>query len=145
VEAFALAAKRSIAAGFDFIEFHSAHGYLMHEWLSPLSNNRTDSYGGSLESRMRFSMRIMEATRKAFGDLPIVLRLCATDLLHGADGPEKSDKGEYIIQRGIEQGKIYGTEAVKLGFVDFLDITTGGNWNEQKIKVASGYQVPFVQ
>jgi 2,4-dienoyl-CoA reductase-like NADH-dependent reductase (Old Yellow Enzyme family) len=142
VDAFASAAGRAVAAGFDFIEVHSAHGYLMHEWLSPLSNNRTDKYGGSLENRMRFPMRIMEATRKAFGDRPIFLRISATDFLDGPDGPEKNDKGEYI-QWGIEQSKVYCAEAVKLGYVDFLDISAGGNWNEQKIKVTPGYQVPL--
>jgi 2,4-dienoyl-CoA reductase-like NADH-dependent reductase (Old Yellow Enzyme family) len=142
VDAFAAAAKRSIAAGFDFIELHSAHGYLMHEWLSPLSNNRTDKYGGSLENRMRFPMRVMEATRKAFGDRPIMLRISATDFLDGPDGPEKNDKGEYI-QWGIEQSKIYCAEAVKLGYVDFLDISSGGNLAGQSIKAEPGYQVPF--
>jgi 2,4-dienoyl-CoA reductase-like NADH-dependent reductase (Old Yellow Enzyme family) len=141
-DAFATAVRRSITVGFDFIEVHCAHGYLLNEWLSPLSNNRTDEYGGSLENRMRFPIRILDATRKAFGDRPIMLRISATDFLNGPDGPEKNEKGEYI-QWGIEQSKIYCAKAVELGYVDFLDISAAGNWADQKMNIFPGCQVPF--
>src|SRR6185312_2207912 len=80
VEAFAQAAKRSVAAGFQLLEIHAAHGYLLHEFLSPVSNRRTDEYGGSLENRSRFLRRVVEATRKVIAEsVPLFVRISATD------------------------------------------------------------------
>jgi 2,4-dienoyl-CoA reductase-like NADH-dependent reductase (Old Yellow Enzyme family) len=136
-DAFTASAKRCIEAGFDFVEVHAAHGYLIHEWLSPLSNLRTDSHGGSLENRMKYPLQLIEAVRKAWPeDRPLLLRISATDF---AAGPEKDDKGEWV-QWGIEQSKIFTAEAVKLG-VDFIDVSAGGNWQKQHIEVKPGYQV----
>jgi 2,4-dienoyl-CoA reductase-like NADH-dependent reductase (Old Yellow Enzyme family) len=132
-DAFIAATERCKVAGFDFIEIHGAHGYLIHEVLSPLSNVRTDSYGGSLENRMRYPLRICEVVRKAWGDRPLLLRISATDF---AEGPEKNEKGEWV-QWGIEQSKVFCAEAAKLG-IDFFDVSAGMNWYKQKFEIKPG-------
>lgn len=123
----------------DFIEVHAAHGYLLHEFLSPLANNRKDSYGGSLENRLRFPLRVIAKCRKAWSK-PMFVRISATDFV---EGPEKNADGEWV-QWGIEQSKIYVNELEKLG-VDLIDVSGGGNWLKQKIELSPGYQVsdPF--
>ncbi|KAH9858024.1 FMN-linked oxidoreductase [Lenzites betulinus] len=137
-DAFVKSIERVKKAGFDFIELHFAHGYLQHEFLSPLSNDRTDQYGGSLENRMRASLQIAQGIR-AVWDKPLFVRVSATDW---AEGPEKDPSTGEWKQWGIEQSKIYVGELKKLG-VDLIDCSSGGNWVKQKIPVEHGYQVPF--
>ncbi|KAG9314036.1 hypothetical protein JVU11DRAFT_4815 [Chiua virens] len=137
-DAFLDAVERCRKAGFDFIEIHAAHGYVLHEFLSPLSNNRTDAYGGSLENRMRSSLRLVKRVREAWADKPLFVRISA---MEWAEGPEKGDDGEWK-QWGIEQSKIFVGELKSLG-VDLIDTSTGGNWLRQKIPLSHGYQVPF--
>ncbi|GJE85837.1 NADH:flavin oxidoreductase/NADH oxidase [Phanerochaete sordida] len=138
-EAFVAAVERCKKIGFDFIELHAAHGYLLHEFVSPLSNNRTDEYGGSLENRLRYPLRIIERVRKAW-DKPLFVRISATDW---AEGPEKGDNGEWRYW-GLEQSKVYVGEMKKLD-VDLVDCSTGGNWDKQDIPLVPGYQVPFAE
>ncbi|KAF7303243.1 NADH:flavin oxidoreductase 2 [Mycena kentingensis (nom. inval.)] len=139
-DAFAAATKRCIEIGFDFIQVHAAHGYLIHEFLSPLSNKRTDQYGGSLENRMRFPTRVIKRVREVWGDdKPLFVRISASDW---AEGPEKSEDGTWL-QWGIEQSTIFAGELKKAGLCDMLDVSSGGNWAKQKIPVKHGYQVHF--
>lgn len=119
----------------DFIELHAAHGYLLHEFLSPLSNVRTDAYGGSLENRMRFPLRIASKIRSAWSK-PFFVRLSTTDW---AAGPEKGEDGAWKYW-SVEQSKILAGELVKLD-LDLLDCSSGGNWAQQKIPIGPGYQV----
>lgn len=135
-DAFVASTKRSATIGFDFIELHSAHGYLLHSFLSPLSNFRNDEYGGSLENRLRFPLRVVKRIREEWPDKPLFVRISVTDW---AEGPEKGTDGQWK-QWGVEQSKIYVGEMVKLG-VDLVDCSSGGNWNKQKIEPYPGYQV----
>ena len=128
VTAFADAATRAIAAGFDLVEVHAAHGYLLHQFLSPLSNQRTDSYGGSLENRARIVLETVRAVRAAVGDdVPVFVRFSATDYTEGGWDQE---------QTAIVSG--WAQEAG----ADFFDISTGGNV-AATIPLGPGYQVPF--
>lgn len=121
----------------DFIELHLAHGYLGHSFLSPLSNKRTDQYGGSLENRMRFALEVTELVRKAWGDeKPLFVRLSATDWASDERDPETQEWKSW----GIEQTKILAKELVKLG-VDLIDTSSGGNFIGQKIAIGPSYQV----
>ncbi|THH02578.1 hypothetical protein EW026_g322 [Hermanssonia centrifuga] len=138
-DAFLAAVERCKKIGFDFIDIHGAHGYLLHEFVSPLSNTRTDQYGGSLENRIRYPLRITSSIRKAW-QKPLFYRLSATDW---AEGPEKDENGEWR-QWGLEQSKILVGEIEKLG-VDLVDVSTGGNWEKQSIPIGPGYQVPFAE
>jgi len=141
IDAFVAAAKRAAVAGFDFIEVHGAHGYLLHSFLSPLSNTRTDNYGGqSFENRIRFPLRVVKAVREVWGDRPLFVRLSATDW---AEGPEKDSQGRWL-QWGVEQTILLTGELKKLG-VDLVDVSSGGNWSAQKMLVKPGYQVPFAE
>ncbi|KAK6971490.1 Nadh:flavin oxidoreductase nadh oxidase [Favolaschia claudopus] len=146
-DAFVAATKRCKEAGFDFIEIHGAHGYLIHEFVSPLSNTRTDHYGGSLENRLRFPTRILQRVREEWGDRPLFVRISATDW---AEGPEKSEDGTWL-QWGIEQSILWVEKMLSLGVVDLLDCSSGGNWAKQKISpvqggtIEHGYQVPFAE
>ncbi|WP_166969776.1 NADH:flavin oxidoreductase/NADH oxidase [Brevibacterium atlanticum] len=125
VEAFAASARRSIDAGFDFVELHAAHGYLLHQFLSPLSNTRTDSYGGSPENRARLLLEIVDATRGEVGDeVPVFVRLSATDWTEG--GLSLDDTVELA-------GWLKGHG------VDLIDVSSGGNVVAQ-IPVGPGYQ-----
>lgn len=131
VNAFAEAAKRALRAGFQAIELHGAHGYLMHEFLSPLSNHRTDEYGGPFENRIRFGLETIEAVRAAWpAELPLLLRISATDWMEGGWGIEDS----------VELAR-----RVKPLGVDLIDCSSGGSSLEQKIPMAPGYQVPFAE
>ncbi|KAG8886450.1 hypothetical protein FRB98_001269 [Tulasnella sp. 332] len=123
--------ERCKQVGFDFIELHLAHGYLGHSFLSPLSNKRTDQYGGSLENRMRFALELTELVRKAWGDeKPLFIRLSATDW-----APEERDNETQEWKSwGIEQTRIFAKELVKLG-VDLIDTSTGGAFASQRIPV----------
>ncbi|TBU63784.1 FMN-linked oxidoreductase [Dichomitus squalens] len=138
-DAFVQAAERCKQVGFDFIEIHGAHGYLIHQFLSPLSNVRTDQYGGSLENRLRWPLRVAQKVR-AVWDKPLFYRISATDW---ADTPEQDANGKWT-QWGIEQSKIFTGELEKLG-IDLIDTTTGGIWEKQRIDVGPGYQTPFAE
>ncbi|MCA8205660.1 NADH:flavin oxidoreductase/NADH oxidase [Burkholderia sp. AU33545] len=130
-EAFAAAAKRAARLGIDAIEVHAAHGYLLHQFLSPLSNQRTDEYGGSRENRMRFPLEIFEIVRAAFpADRPVGVRVSATDWVEG--GWELEDTIAFaheLKERGC----------------DWIDVSSGGVSPLQKIPLSPGYQVPFAK
>ncbi|BGO88726.1 hypothetical protein NBRC10512_005172 [Rhodotorula toruloides] len=137
-EAFRSATARAVKAGAQVIELHGAHGYSIHNFLSPVSNTRTDKYGGSLENRMRLPLEILDIMRQtAPKEVSIWLRISATDWW--PEGEEKD--GEYISW-GIEQSKEFVKEAIKRG-VDVVDVSSGGNTPRQDIKIKPGYQVDF--
>jgi 2,4-dienoyl-CoA reductase-like NADH-dependent reductase (Old Yellow Enzyme family) len=128
-EDFVAAATRAVRAGFETIEIHAAHGYLFHEFLSPLSNKRADEYGGSLENRMRFPLDVAKKVRAVVPEnLPVFVRISATDWTTGGwDLPESIEFCRALKETGI----------------DLIDVSTGGNVLNAKIPVAPGYQVPF--
>jgi 2,4-dienoyl-CoA reductase-like NADH-dependent reductase (Old Yellow Enzyme family) len=131
VAAFEAAADRALAAGFRVIEIHSAHGYLLHEFLSPLSNHRDDEYGGSLENRMRLVLRVAERLRRRIPDeLPLFVRISATDWVDGG--------------WDIEQSVVLSCRLKELG-VDLIDCSSGALTPKARIPVGKGYQVPFAR
>jgi 2,4-dienoyl-CoA reductase-like NADH-dependent reductase (Old Yellow Enzyme family) len=131
VKAFGLAAKRSVDAGFDAVEIHGAHGYLLHQFLSPLSNDRDDEYGGSLENRARMLMEVIAEVRKSIPEtVPVLLRLSATDYAEGGWDQE---------QTATVSG--WATEAG----VDLIDVSSGGIITGVKIPSGPGYQVPLAE
>jgi 2,4-dienoyl-CoA reductase-like NADH-dependent reductase (Old Yellow Enzyme family) len=124
---FAAAGQRSLDAGFDVLEIHAAHGYLLHQFLSPLSNHREDSYGGSLENRARLLLRIVAALR-SLGDMPLMVRFSATDYAEGGwDEAQTATVARWAADAGA----------------DFFDISSGGNVSGAHIPLGPGYQVPF--
>lgn len=124
---FVAAARRAHRAGFDLIELHAAHGYLLHEFLSPVTNQRTDAYGGSLENRMRFVLEVFEAVRAEFPqEKPVILRLSATDWIEGG----------WTVDDAI----ILSRELKTLG-CDMIHVSSGGLDQRQKITPGAGYQV----
>ncbi|MGC2235445.1 MAG: NADH:flavin oxidoreductase/NADH oxidase [Pyrinomonadaceae bacterium] len=126
---FVEAAKRSLQAGFEVIEIHAAHGYLLHEFLSPLSNKRADEYGGSFENRVRFPLEIAKAVRKVVPEnLPVFVRISATDWVEGG----------WNLEQSVEFCKL-----LKEIGIDLIDCSTGGNVPNAKIPVAPNYQVSF--
>ena len=130
-DAFAATAQRAARLGLDGLEIHAAHGYLLHEFLSPISNHRTDAYGGSLENRIRFPLEVFDAVRAAFpADKPVGVRVSATDWLEGG--------------WDIEQTITFVLELKKRG-VDWIDVSSGGISPLQKIVLGPGYQVGFAQ
>ena len=130
VTAFAKAAERCLAIGYEVIELHAAHGYLMHQFLSPLSNQRTDRYGGSLENRMRFVLDIAGAVRKVWPErLPLFVRISASDWVEGAGWT-------------VHQSVTLCTKLKEIG-VDLIDVSTGGLIPGVKMVTGPGYQVPF--
>ena len=130
-EAFAVSAKRAIRLGMDGIEIHGAHGYLLHEFLSPLSNRRTDRYGGSLENRMRFPLEVFDAVRAVVPeDKPVGVKVSATDWLEGG--------------WDIEQTIAFAKELKKRD-VDWISVSSGGISPLQNITLGPGYQIPFAQ
>lgn len=131
VAAFEAAARRALTAGFQVIEIHAAHGYLLHEFLSPLSNHRDDAYGGSPENRMRLPLCVAERLRALMPeDLPLFVRISATDWAeNGWD---------------IEQSVAFARRLKDLG-VDLIDVSSGGMVPRAPIPVARGYQVPFAR
>ncbi|NLS74038.1 oxidoreductase, partial [Bradyrhizobium brasilense] len=127
-EAFVASAKRADRLGIDALELHGAHGYLLHQFLSPIANKRTDRYGGSLENRMRFPLEVFDAVRAVFPDhKPIGMRVSATDWVEGA----------WDLAQTIE----FARELKKRG-VDWMDVSSGGVSPLQKIPLGPGYQVP---
>jgi 2,4-dienoyl-CoA reductase-like NADH-dependent reductase (Old Yellow Enzyme family) len=130
-QAFATAASRAYAAGFRVIEIHGAHGYLGHEFLSPLSNRRTDAYGGSFDNRARFLCECVAAARRALPDrCPLFVRISATDWTEGG----------WDVEQSVELAR----RLKGLG-VDLIDCSSGGNVEKAKIPVGPGYQVPFAE
>ena len=130
-ECFVTAAKRAARLGLDGIEIHGAHGYLLHEFLSPLSNQRDDAYGGSLENRMRFPLEVFDAVRAAFpADKPVGIRISATDWM--PDGWE------------IEQSVAF-CKAIQARGCSFVDVSSGGISPHQKIPLGPGYQVHLAE
>lgn len=128
---FAKAAERSLEAGFKVIEIHAAHGYLVNEFLSPLSNKRTDEYGGSFENRIRFLCEIVEATRRVIGpNLPLFVRISATEWVEGG----------WNISDSVALARI-----LKELSVDLIDCSSGGNHAAQQIQTGPMYQVPFAE
>ncbi|KZT61520.1 NADH:flavin oxidoreductase/NADH oxidase [Calocera cornea HHB12733] len=140
VEAFAAATERCKQVGFDFIEIHGAHGYLLHSFCSPLSNDRDDDYGGSLENRLRFPLAIARRVRAVWGDKPLFYRVSATDW---AEGPEKEEKTGEWLQWGIDQSTVLARRLHEEAGMDLIDVSTGGLWKNARIAVFPGYQVPF--
>ncbi len=131
VEAFAAAAGRAKQAGFQLVEVHAAHGYLIHEFLSPLSNRRTDAYGGSFENRTRFAREVVAAVRRVWpGELPLFVRISATDWVDGGWNPDQS----------VELAK----QLKHLG-ADLIDCSSGGTAPNAKIPMGPGYQTPFAE
>ena len=129
VEAFAAAARRSLAAGFDLVEIHAAHGYLLNQFLSPLANQRTDEYGGSFENRIRLTLEVTRAVRDAWpGHLPVFVRISATDWAEGG----------WDLPQSIELAR-----RLKALGVDLIDCSSGGTVPGVKYPVGPGYQVPF--
>lgn len=129
--AFVDAARRSVRLGLDAIQLHSAHGYLMHEFLSPLSNRRTDEYGGSLQNRMRFPLEVFEAVRNAVpAELPVSIRISGTDW--APDG--------WDIEQSVEFAR-----ALEARGCSAIHVSSGGLTPTQKIPVGPGYQVPLAR
>lgn len=138
VRQFADAARRALAAGFQVVEIHGAHGYLIGEFLSPHSNHRTDAYGGSFENRTRFALEVVDAVREVWPEeLPLFFRISATDwLTENADDPREGWTGDDTV-RFARDLKAHG--------VDLLDVSTGGNAPRAEIPVGPDYQVPFAE
>jgi len=131
VEDFATAARRALKAGFLILEIHAAHGYLIHEFYSPLSNKRTDEYGGSFENRTRLAREIASAVRKVWPEyLPLFIRISATDWKEGG----------WDLDQSVELAK----QLAPLG-VDLVDCSSGGLVPDQKIVAGPGFQVPFAE
>jgi len=129
VDRFSGAARFARLAGFEVVEIHMAHGYLLHQFLSPLSNLRTDDHGGSLENRMRFPLAVTQAVRRAWpAHLPLFVRISATDWVDGGwDLPQSVELARRLKALGV----------------DLLDCSTGGAVPHAKVPVGPGYQVPF--
>jgi 2,4-dienoyl-CoA reductase-like NADH-dependent reductase (Old Yellow Enzyme family) len=131
VDAFRTAARRALRAGFQVVEIHAAHGYLIHEFLSPLSNRRTDEYGGTFENRIRFALEVAQVVRGAWPlNLPLFLRISATDWVEGGWTPGESVE---LARRMRPLG------------VDLIDCSSGGSAAHAQVPLAPGYQVPFAE
>lgn len=131
IEAFADAARRVARIGFDFTEIHCAHGYLIHEFLSPIANHRTDQWGGSLENRMRFITAVATAVRQALpAAMPLGVRLSATDWVDGGFNPDEA----VIVARAMKEEGLA-----------FICASSGGVDNNAKVPLAPSFQVPFAE
>jgi len=131
VEAFAATARRALTAGFDVVEIHGAHGYLLSEFHSPLANHRTDEYGGSFENRIRLTLRVVDAVRAVWPDhLPLFLRVSATDWVEGGWTADDTVRLAAVVK---ERG------------VDLMDCSSGGQTPHAKIPVGPGFQVQFAE
>lgn len=132
IRAFTAAAKRALAAGFELVEIHSAHGYLLHQFLSPLSNQRTDRYGGSFENRIRLLTEVVDAVRAVWPDrLPLWVRISATDW---------AEQGGWDLPQTVAVAKV-----LKARGVDLLDCSSGGTLAHANIPSEPGFQVPFAE
>jgi len=128
---FKSATKRALKAGFEVVEIHAAHGYLLHQFLSPLSNFRTDEYGGSFENRIRLLLEVFEAVQSEWpADLPLFVRISATDWTDGG----------WNIEESVQLSKI-----LKGKGVDLMDVSSGGLVSYQQIPLGPNYQVPFAE
>ena len=131
VDAFAATARRAVQAGFDTVELHSAHGYLLHSFLSPLSNRRDDEYGGSFENRTRLLLEVVDAVRRELpARMPLLVRISATDWVDGGWDPDQS----------VQLAKLLKTHRV-----DLMDISSGGLSPHQSIPAGPGFQTPFAE
>jgi 2,4-dienoyl-CoA reductase-like NADH-dependent reductase (Old Yellow Enzyme family) len=131
IAAFRSAAERALTAGFDVAEVHAAHGYLIHEFLSPLSNARTDGYGGSFENRVKLCLEVVDAVRGVWPErLPVFVRISSTDWTAGGWDLEQSVE---LARRLRDRG------------VDLIDCSSGGNVSSATIPLGPGYQVPFAE
>lgn len=132
ISSFAEAVRRAKDAGFQIVEIHAAHGYLIHQFLSPVSNRRTDDYGGSFENRCRFLVEIIEATRREWpDDLPLFVRISATDWL---------EEGGWDLSQSVQLASL-----LKEKGVDLIDVSSGGSVPTAQIPVGPGYQVSFAE
>lgn len=127
---FVKAARRAERAGFDFIELHSAHGYLLHQFLSPLSNRRSDRWGGSLENRMRFPLEVARQVVKAVPKLMVGARISVTDWVDGG----------FTVEEGVEVARAYRDAGIK-----YICCSSGGNSPLQKVPTGKGYQVHLAE
>ncbi|MEU5098711.1 NADH:flavin oxidoreductase/NADH oxidase [Streptomyces sp. NPDC020996] len=138
VRQFAQAAERALGAGFQVAEVHGAHGYLIHEFLSPHSNHRTDEYGGSFENRIRFALEVVDAVRAVWPEeLPVFFRVSATDWL--SENPEDDREG-WTADDTVRLAK-----ELQARGVDLMDVSTGGIAPGARIETGPGYQVPFAE
>ena len=129
IASFRAAANRALAAGFQVVELHAAHGYLLHEFLSPLANERTDRYGGSFENRTRLLLEVTDAVRAVWPDeLPLIVRISATDWADGG----------WTVDESVQLASL-----LKARGVDLIDCSSGGLAAHQQIAIGPGYQVPF--
>jgi 2,4-dienoyl-CoA reductase-like NADH-dependent reductase (Old Yellow Enzyme family) len=130
-DAFVASARRALRIGFDLVEIHSAHGYLLNEFLSPLANQRSDRHGGSLENRMRFPLQVFEAVRSVWPrSRALGARIPGSDYVPGAWGPE--DAAAYA-------------QELKARGCDFVTVSGGGVVPDAKVPTGPGYQVPFAE
>lgn len=128
---FTAATVRARRAGFDLIEIHAAHGYLLHEFLSPLSNGREDEYGGSFQNRVRLLLEVVDAVRREWPDsLPLLVRISATDWTEGG----------WDLEQSVELARL-----LKARGVDLIDVSSGGVVPHVRIPVGPGYQTPFAE
>ncbi|KAJ5642002.1 hypothetical protein N7490_006002 [Penicillium lividum] len=135
VQAFARSAKLAVQAGVDMIEIHGAHGYLLNQFLSPVTNRRTDKYGGSFENRVRFLQEVCTATRAAIPDgMPLFLRISATEWLE--EQPVAAEVGSWDMPASIKLAKLLPEFGV-----DLLDVSSGGNHKDQKLQPHTNYQI----
>ncbi len=131
IDDFVAAAQRAVSAGFEVVELHAAHGYLAHEFLSPLSNQRDDQYGGSFGNRIRFTLEMVTAVRAVWPErLPLLVRISATDWADGG----------WTLDESVELARLLKKEGV-----DLIDCSSGGLVPYAKIPVGPGYQVPFAE
>ncbi|KAI0891005.1 NADPH dehydrogenase [Annulohypoxylon nitens] len=132
------ATERAVKAGFDVLELHSAHGYLLHQFLSPASNHRTDEYGGSFENRVRLVLELVDEMRSVMPEtMPLFVRISATDWLEGVEGYQGDS------WKPADAVRLAGLFAER--GVDVIDVSSGGNHPLQKIKPGLGYQAPFAK
>ena len=141
------ATERSLKAGFEVIELHMAHGYLMHQFFSPLSNHRKDEYGGSLENRVRFPLAVAKAVRKKWpADLPLFVRISATDWADGHDELKAIAEKRISTTKSwnISESIILCQKLKEIG-IDLIDCSSGGTLEKAEIPVGPGYQVLFAE
>ncbi len=144
-DAFVAAAQRALAAGFDVIEIHAAHGYLLHEFLSPLSNHRTDEYGGSFANRIRLVVEVAGAVRKVWPEhLPLFVRISATDWVEDPATGKSADGTATNLGWTLEQSIQLSSHLRELG-VDLVDVSSGGNLSAVQIPIGPGYQTRFAE
>lgn len=131
IASFRAAAIRALAAGFQVVELHAAHGYLLHEFLSPLANQRTDEYGGAFCNRIRFLLEVTDAVRAVWpSDLPLIVRISATDWADGG----------WTVEESVQLAAL-----LKARGVDLIDCSSGGLAAQQQLTIGPGYQVPFAR